>query len=45
MDDDIGMSERERSSWLMASITAENEESRMANKKIYIIFIPHLQKQ
>lgn len=42
-DDDIGIfgRERSRSSWLMTSINAENEESIKPNK-ICIIFIPHL---
>lgn len=43
-DDDIGIfgRERSRSSWLMTSINAENEEYIKPNKKICIIFIPHL---
>lgn len=42
-DDDIGIfgRERNRSSWLMTSSNAENEEY-IKPKKICIIFIPHL---
>lgn len=42
-DDDIGIFGRERrSSWLMTSINAENEEYIKPNKKICIIFITSL---